>query len=232
MGSSNNLGYILLVEDEENLQEALKLNLELEGYEVTGAGDGAEALKKINQEYFDLIILDVMLPEIDGIDVTENIRLQNNDVPILMVSAKSSTADKVLGLKKGADDYITKPFSIEELQLKIEIFLKRSKVYKSEKTESIFNIGLYNFDFNNLSLVSPQKSRTLTQKEADVLRYFIINKNTVIKRSAILENIWGEDDYFLGRSLDVFISRLRKYLSEDTSITLENIHGVGFRLKV
>ena len=120
MGISNNLGYILLVEDEENLQEALKLNLELEGYEVTGAGDGAEALKKINQEYFDLIILDVMLPEIDGIDVAENIRLQNNDVPILMVSARSSTADKVLGLKKGNDDYITKPFNLEELLLRVQ----------------------------------------------------------------------------------------------------------------
>src|SRR4030095_12456036 len=118
--SAENKPSILLVEDEENLQEALKLNLELEGYEVACVGDGLEALKKIEQEYFDLIILDVMLPEVDGISVAENIRLQNNDVPVLMLSAKSSSADRVLGLKKGADDYLTKPFNLEELLLRVQ----------------------------------------------------------------------------------------------------------------
>ena len=223
---------ILYVEDDPTLSFVTKDNLEMQGYSVIHCENGKIAMDVFDQSKFDLCILDVMMPEVDGFDVAAFMRKKNTEIPIIFLTAKSLKDDKLHGLRIGADDYITKPFSIEELQLKIEIFLKRSKVYKSEKTESIFNIGLYNFDFNNLSLVSPQKSRTLTQKEADVLRYFIINKNTVIKRSAILENIWGEDDYFLGRSLDVFISRLRKYLSEDTSITLENIHGVGFRLKV
>ena len=223
---------VLLVEDDPNLGMLLQEYLKHKNFEVELKRDGVEGLFAFRKNSYDIVLLDVMMPKKDGFTVAEEIRKEDKDIPIIFLTAKSLKEDKIKGLTLGADDYITKPFSIEELQLKIEIFLKRSKVYKSEKTESIFNIGLYNFDFNNLSLVSPQKSRTLTQKEADVLRYFIINKNTVIKRSAILENIWGEDDYFLGRSLDVFISRLRKYLSEDTSITLENIHGVGFRLKV
>jgi DNA-binding response OmpR family regulator len=222
---------ILYVEDDPTLSFVTKDNLEMHGYHVTHCENGKIAIETYDKGEFDLCILDVMMPEVDGFQVANHIRRKNSEIPIIFLTAKSLKDDKLHGLRIGADDYILKPFSIEELQLKIEIFLKRSKVYAKEKTESIFSIGAYSFDFLNLSLIIGNNVRTLTQKEADVLKYFILNKNLVIKRSAILESVWGEDDYFLGRSLDVFISRLRKYLSEDPTIVLENIHGVGFRLK-
>lgn len=222
---------ILYVEDDPTLSFVTKDNLEMHGYHVTHCENGKIAIETYDKGEFDLCILDVMMPEVDGFQVANHIRRKNSEIPIIFLTAKSLKDDKLHGLRIGADDYILKPFSIEELQLKIEIFLKRSKVYAKEKTESIFSIGEYSFDFLNLSLMIGNNVRTLTQKEADVLKYFILNKNLVIKRSAILESVWGEDDYFLGRSLDVFISRLRKYLSEDPTIVLENIHGVGFRLK-
>ncbi len=223
---------ILYVEDDPTLSFVTKDNLEMQGYSVTHCENGRIAIETFEHTTFDLCILDVMLPEMDGFQVANFIRRKNSEIPIIFLTAKSLKEDKIHGLRLGADDYLTKPFSIEELQLKIEIFLKRSKVYTKDNTESIFKIGNYTFDFLNLSLVYQDKIRTLTQKEADVLRYFILHKNLVIKRSSILESVWGEDDYFLGRSLDVFISRLRKYLSDDPSILLENIHGIGFRLKV
>lgn len=222
---------ILYVEDDPTLSFVTKDNLEMHGYHVIHCENGKIAIETYDKGEFDLCILDVMMPEVDGFQVANHIRRKNSEIPIIFLTAKSLKDDKLHGLRIGADDYILKPFSIEELQLKIEIFLKRSKVYAKEKTESIFSIGAYSFDFLNLSLIIGNNVRTLTQKEADVLKYFILNKNLVIKRSAILESVWGEDDYFLGRSLDVFISRLRKYLSEDPTIVLENIHGVGFRLK-
>lgn len=223
---------ILYVEDDPTLSFVTKDNLEMQGFNVTHCENGKLAIEAFDMDQFDLCVLDVMLPEMDGFQVANFIRRKNAEIPIIFLTAKSLKEDKIHGLRLGADDYITKPFSIEELQLKIEIFLKRSKVYAKENTESIFSIGNYTFDFVNLSLAHDGKIRTLTQKEADVLRYFVLNKNQIIKRSAILESVWGEDDYFLGRSLDVFISRLRKYLSDDSSILLENIHGIGFRLKV
>ncbi|MEM6967598.1 MAG: response regulator transcription factor, partial [Bacteroidota bacterium] len=157
------------------------------------------------------------------------IRKRNKQVPILFLTAKSLKEDRLHGLRLGADDYITKPFSIEELILKIEIFLKRSQIVTKE-TEHNFVIGKFEFDYKNLSLKNGATHRQLTQKEADLLKFFVENKNEVLKRSQILESLWGEDDYFLGRSLDVFISRLRKYLKQDESLKIENIHGVGFRL--
>jgi DNA-binding response OmpR family regulator len=222
---------IFYVEDDPTLSFVTRDNLEMQGYDVQHCDNGKDAISVFDQEAFDLCILDVMLPEMDGFQVAEYIRRKNSEIPIIFLTAKSLKEDKLFGLRIGADDYLTKPFSIEELQLKIEIFLKRSKINVAQKTETIFSIGKYSFDFLNLALTHPNGSRTLTQKEADVLRYFLLHKNQVIKRSAILESIWGEDDYFLGRSLDVFISRLRKYLSDDPTILLENIHGVGFKLK-
>lgn len=223
---------ILYVEDDPTLSFVTKDNLEMNGYDVTHCENGKIALDRFQNEKFDICIFDVMLPEMDGFELASIIRRMNSEIPIIFLTAKSLKEDKLIGLRLGADDYLTKPFSIEELQLKIEIFLKRSKVFLIEKTETIFQIGEYHFDFQNLSLIHNGTTKTLTQKEADVLRYFILHKNLVIKRSAILESVWGEDDYFLGRSLDVFISRLRKYLANDPHIALENIHGVGFRLKI
>ncbi len=222
--------HLLYVEDDESLSFVTRDNLELQGYQITHCDNGATALEIIKNNTFDLCILDVMLPEIDGFTIAEEIRKNNNEVPIIFLTAKSLKEDKIHGLKLGGDDYITKPFSIEELILKIEVFLKRSKINIPQELAS-YDVGMFNLDYPNLALNQNGTSKSLTQKEADLLKYLIENKNAVIKRSAILKSIWGEDDYFLGRSLDVFISRLRKYLKADETVKIENIHGVGFRLK-
>lgn len=223
---------LFYVEDDESLGFVTMDNLELQGYNVTHCADGREALEKVRNNSFDLCILDVMLPEVDGFTIAEEIRKYDTEVPIIFLSAKSLKEDKIHGLKIGADDYMTKPFSIEELILKIEIFLKRSKVSNRQEEPSSYRVGQYDFDYSNLRLgIEGNDPRSLTQREADLLRLFVQNKDEVMKRSFILESIWGEDDYFMGRSLDVFISRLRKYLKEDPLLKIENIHGVGFRIK-
>lgn len=222
---------LLYVEDDESLSFVTRDNLELQGYEVTHCNNGKTAFEHFRKDKFELCILDVMLPEMDGFALAEEIRRYDKQIPIIFLTAKSLKEDKLYGLKLGADDYLTKPFSIEELILKIEIFLRRSQIAKPHPA-SHFGIGKYNFDHDNLTLYLGQEERTLTQKEADLLKLFAENKNLVLKRSDILIQLWGEDDYFLGRSLDVFISRLRKYLQKDESIRIENIHGVGFRMKV
>ena len=236
MGKSINQGYILLVEDEENLQEALKLNLELEGYEVTSAGDGAEALKRINEEYFDLIILDVMLPEIDGIGVAENVRLKNNDVPILMVSAKSSTADRVLGLKKGADDYITKPFNLEELLLRVQKLInKNKKLQEKETVEERYNFGNNIIDFKAQSAINFKgEVIALSKKEAMLLKLLIENKNDVVPREKILQAVWGYNVYPTTRTVDNFILNFRKYFELDSRNPryFHSIRGVGYKFTV
>ena len=220
--------HLLYVEDDASLSFVTRDNLELNGYQVTYCADGRQAVQVIQNRKFDLCILDVMLPEIDGFTVAKEIRKRDIQVPILFLTAKSLKEDKIFGLRLGADDYITKPFSIEELLLKIEIFLRRSK-FSTLASPAQFKIGRYEFDYQNLSLTIKGQTKRLTQKEAELLKFFIENKNQVVKRSVILEQLWGEDDYFLGRSLDVFISRLRKYLRQDEQLRIENIHGVGFR---
>ncbi|MFN7116839.1 MAG: response regulator transcription factor [Saprospiraceae bacterium] len=219
--------HLLYVEDDATLSFVTQDNLELQGYQVTHCVDGPSALEVIQNQSFDLCILDVMLPGIDGFTLAQEIRKLNPHVPILFLTAKSLKEDRIYGLKLGADDYITKPFSIEELILKIEVFLRRSQVVQTPPAIN-FKIGKYNFDYANLTLSNNGHTKRLTQKEADLLSFLMKHKNQVIKRSNILETLWGEDDYFLGRSLDVFISRLRKYLSEDERLRIENIHGVGF----
>jgi two-component system alkaline phosphatase synthesis response regulator PhoP len=191
--SSNTNGSILLVEDEENLQDALKLNLELEGYEVTTASDGISALKAIEGEYFDLVLLDVMLPELDGISVAETIRLQNNDVPILMVSARNTTADRVLGLKKGADDYITKPFNLEELLLRVQKMIeKNKKLQEKGSLPAVFSFGKNVVDFKAQEATNFKGEKfTLSKKETMLLRLLIENKNEVVTRAKILQSVWG-----------------------------------------
>ena len=223
--------HLLYVEDDETLGFVTRDNLELQSYDITHCLDGEEALATFKKGTFDLCILDVMLPKMDGFELAREIRKLDSEIPIIFLTAKSLKEDKIQGLKLGGDDYITKPFSIEELILKIEVFLKRSK-FSSPITNKKIEIGKYLFDYNNLSLAFGDEVKSLTQREADLLLFLTKKTNHVVKRGVILEAIWGEDDYFLGRSLDVFISRLRKYLKKDEHIKLENIHGVGFRLKI
>jgi len=224
---------ILLVEDDEALRFIVKDNLEENNYEVSAAENGEIALQLFNQSTFDIIILDVMLPKIDGFQVAERIRTADQQIPIIFLTARSMTEDKIKGLTIGGDDYIPKPFSMEELLLKIKIFLRRSFAQPDEdSTLSTIKIGNFIFNPEELSLSMDGEVRTLTLKEAELLRFFTAHQNRVLSRNEILEKVWGSDDYFLGRSLDVFISRLRKYLKDDTTIKITNLHGVGFRFSI
>jgi two-component system alkaline phosphatase synthesis response regulator PhoP len=224
---------ILLVEDEENLQEALKLNLELENYEVTGVCDGAEALKAVQQEHFDLMILDVMLPEIDGISVCENIRLQNNDIPILMLSAKNSSADRVLGLKKGADDYLTKPFNLEELLLRVSKLVEKShRLAKRQPLTQLYKFGKNQVDFKASECITKDGEKiTLTKKEMMLLKLLIENKNEVVTREKILQAVWGYNVYPTTRTIDNFVLNFRKYFEEDSRNPkyFHSVRGVGYK---
>jgi len=224
--------HLLYVEDDESLGFVTKDNLEMQGYDISHCTDGKSALEAAKSGKFDLCILDIMLPEMDGFAVAEEIRRFNADIPIIFLSAKSLKEDKIKGLRLGADDYITKPFSIEELILKVEVFLRRRSVSNGTATANLYHFGNYEFDHKNLGLSYNGETETLTQREADLLKYFLDHPNQVVKRSEILEKLWGEDDYFMGRSLDVFISRLRKYLRHDEKLKVENIHGVGFRFNM
>lgn len=224
---------ILLVEDEENLQEALKLNLELEDYEVTVADDGLAALEAVQKEHFDLMILDVMLPELDGISVCENIRLQNNDIPILILSAKNSSADRVLGLKKGADDYLTKPFNLEELLLRVEKLVQKGKQLKDRQpVEQSYQFGKNKVDFKSLECITKDGSKiTLTKKEIMLLKLLIENKNEVVTREKILQSVWGYNVYPTTRTIDNFILNFRKYFEEDSRNPkyFHSIRGIGYK---
>ena len=220
---------IFYVEDDQTLSFLTKDSLELNGFEVSHFENGEDVLKHFNTMNFDLCLLDVMLPKLDGFGLAEKIRGYDQEIPIIFLTAKSLKEDKIQGLTIGADDYITKPFSIEELLLKIDVFLKRKYITNAIETNT-YTIGNYNFDYKNLELTGPNFHKTLTQKEADLLKLLWTNKNQVLKRGEILIKVWGEDDYFLGRSMDVFISRLRKYLENDDRIKIENVHGVGFKM--
>ncbi|TAE00351.1 MAG: DNA-binding response regulator [Bacteroidetes bacterium] len=224
---------ILLVEDDVNLGFVTQDNLEMHGYEIVLCQDGMSALQTFQKQTFDLCIFDVMLPKLDGFGLAEKIRAGNQQIPIIFLTAKSLKEDKIHGLKIGGDDYLTKPFSMEELTLKIDIFLKRSKIYfVAENKQNNFSIGEYELDFLQLKLSHSESEQKLTLREAELLRFLAQNIDHVIKREDILIKIWGNDDYFLGRSLDVFISRLRKYLKQDSRIQIENVHSVGFKLSL
>ena len=224
---------ILLVEDEENLQEALKLNLEMEGYEVTGSYDGVDALKKVQQEHFDLIILDVMLPEMDGITVCETIRLSNTEIPILILSARNSSSDRVLGLKKGADDYLTKPFNLEELLLRVNKLIKKSEQLSlKQPLPNIYEFGKNKIDFKALEC-STKTGQTimLTKKEIMLLKLLIENKNEVVTREKILQAVWGYNVYPTTRTIDNFILNFRKYFEADSRNPLyfRSVRGIGYK---
>lgn len=222
---------IFYVEDDETLGFVTKDNLELSGFAVEHFTDGKQAIDNFDVTKYDLCLLDVMLPNVDGFEIAKRIRKISLQIPIIFLTAKSMKEDRIEGLLLGGDDYITKPFSIEELILKVNVFLRRKEIVGGiEKTE--FEIGDYVLDYKNLKLIRDEEVKSLTLKEAELLKFLATNKNEVIKRSDILVAVWGKDDYFLGRSLDVFISRLRKYLKKDPKIEISNRHGVGFVFKV
>jgi two-component system, OmpR family, alkaline phosphatase synthesis response regulator PhoP len=224
---------ILLAEDEENLHEALKMNLEMEGYQVTSAYDGLEALKAVENEYFDLIIMDIMLPEIDGINVTQNIRITNNEVPILILSAKNTSEDKVLGLKKGADDYLTKPFNLEELLLRVQKLINKNKRLQDKSSiGDTYTFGGHSINFRAQEAVTAKGERIeLSKKESMLLRLLIENKNEVVPREKILQSVWGYNVYPTTRTIDNFILSFRKYFEEDSRNPrhFHSVRGVGYK---
>ncbi|AEW02849.1 DNA-binding response regulator [Niastella koreensis] len=224
---------ILLVEDEENLHEALKLNLELEQYEITSAYTGSEALQKIQSEYFDLIILDVMLPDVDGINITETVRVQNNHVPILILSAKNTSSDRVLGLKKGADDYLTKPFNLEELLLRVQKLIDKNKKMQDKDTVGdTYQFGGHTIDFNAQEALTKEGQRIqLSKKEAMLLKLLFENKNDVVPREKILQTVWGYNVYPTTRTIDNFILNFRKYFESDSRNPryFHSVRGVGYK---
>jgi DNA-binding response OmpR family regulator len=221
---------ILYAEDDETIAFLTKDNLD-QYYDVTHCSNGEMALESFKKEHFDVCVFDIMMPKKDGFELAESIRKVNSDVPIIFLSAKTLKEDRIKGLRLGADDYLVKPFSMEELLLKIEIFLKRSQ--KNITTDKlIYSVGKYQFDTKNYLVFTETEKISLTQREAELLKLFLDNKNTVLKREEILKILWGNDDYFMGRSLDVFISRLRKILADEKGIVIENLHGIGFKFTV
>jgi len=224
---------ILLVEDDINLGFVISDHLKRDGYHVTLCMDGAEAFRRFNEEFpFHLCIFDVMMPKMDGFTLSREVRKINKDIPILFLTAKSMTEDKIEGFKAGGDDYLTKPFSVEELQLHVIALLKRVNIHVETKEEKHVQIGHYHFDLENNSLTIHETTKTLTKKETQILKLLTRFTNQVVSREMILNAVWGQDDYFVGRSLDVFITKLRKYLKDDPNVLIENIHGIGFKLTV
>ena len=221
---------IFYVEDDETLGFLTADSLENQ-YEVARFTNGKTAFEAFCKNTYDLCILDVMLPDMDGFEIATEIRKRNQEIPILFLSAKTMKEDRIKGLKLGADDYLVKPYSMEELLLKIEIFLNRS-VKTSNSNAIVYKIGAFEFDPNNYCVTKDSQTTNLTDREAALLKLFLDNKNTVLKREKILLELWGTDDYFMGRSLDVFISRLRKIFKEEPNIRIENIPRVGFKLVV
>ncbi len=223
---------ILLAEDDISLGFMISDQLKSDGYQVTLCSDGAEAYRRFNEDKFHICIFDVMMPKKDGFTLAKDIRKLDSEIPILFLTAKSMTEDKVLGFKSGGDDYLTKPFSIEELQVRLTSLLKRVNIQMELPEEKILQIGTYSFDPENFVLKHFNFEKALTKKEAQILKILYKFKNQVVERDVVLNAVWGQDDYFVGRSLDVFITKLRKYLSEDEAIQITNIHGIGFKLSI
>ena len=220
---------ILLAEDDANLGFVIRDNLEGHGFSVTLCKDGMQALESFEGGNFQICILDVMMPKMDGFALAERIRNKDSHIPILFLTARTMKEDRLKGFLLGGDDYITKPFSIEELIMRIQVFVRRSQV-EVQGQGKVVSIGKYSFDHENLLLVIDDQHKQLTQMEADILKYLSEHKGAIVRRNEILESIWGDDDYFSGRSLDVFISRLRKYLNADEQIKITNHHGVGIKM--
>lgn len=222
---------ILLVEDDANLGFVISDQLKSEGYQVVLCTNGMDGHMRFSEDEFHLCIFDVMMPKKDGFTLAREIRTMNQEIPILFLTAKAMTEDKLAGFHAGGDDYLTKPFSFDELSVRVKALLKRVHIL-DEPEQKVVQIGSYTFDTENFTLKHPEFEKTLTKKEAMVLKILCKFKNAVVPRENILTAVWGQDDYFSGRSMDVFITKLRKYFSMDTKISISNIHGIGFKLEV
>lgn len=228
----NTTSKILLLEDDPNLGFVLQEFLEHKSYNVKHCPDGEAGLKTFNSDVFDLCIVDVMMPKMDGFTFAKHVRKSDTKTPIIFLTAKSLKEDKLEGFKVGGDDYITKPFSMEELEVRIEAILRRTKGVKTEETKNYFTIGKYEFDYLSQLLKLGDEIQGLTTKEAELLKLFALNINQLVEREIALKLIWGNDSYFTGRSMDVFITKLRKYLKDDSNIDITNVHGTGYRLVI
>ena len=222
---------ILLVEDDANLGYILKEYLNVYDFEVFWAKDGVEGLEEFKKRKYDLCILDVMMPKMDGFSLAEKIKSFNPEVSLIFLTAKALKIDKLKGFKLGADDYIVKPVDEEELIARIHAIIKRSGHTGGDQQPSLFQIGDYEFDYPNQALVYHGKKQLITTKEADILRLLCVNKGNLLDRQTTLRELWGENDYFNRRSMDVSISKLRKYLSQDPKVKITNVHGKGFVLE-
>jgi two-component system OmpR family response regulator len=226
-----NQARILLAEDDRNLGNILKNFLDVKGFATTLCINGQEAVEAFNKKEFDFCILDVMMPVRDGFSVAKEIRSSNPKIPIMFLTAKSLQEDKMKGFEAGADDYLTKPFNMDELLMRLQAILRRTEdTGRNAENENAFQIGKYTFDFNRQVLTIKGKEKKLTSKEAGLLRLLCTNANEVLERSTALNKIWSDDSYFNARSMDVYIVKLRKYLKEDPSVELINVHGIGFKL--
>lgn len=223
---------ILLVEDDTSLGFIISDQLKANGYEVTLCSDGLEGFKRFNEDKYHMCILDVMMPKKDGFTLAKDIRKMDKEIPILFLTAKSMTEDKVEGFNAGGDDYLTKPFSTDELAVRVKALLRRVNIGGEEEASGEEQIGKYVFDKTNFILKAEGFEKKLTKKEAQILKMLCKFKNQVLPREIVLNGVWGQDDYFVGRSLDVFITKLRKYLSQDENVEIENVHGIGFKLVV
>ncbi len=219
---------ILLAEDDTDLGNILSQYLSMQGFEVTLARDGEAAWESFQDKPADICVLDVMMPKMDGYEVAIKIKNKKPEVPFLFLTAKSLKEDRIKGLKIGADDYICKPFDVDELVLRINNILRRTSVAIEENTQ----IGQYEFSFEELALTGTDDSHKLTMKEGMLLRYFLEHQNKLVKREDILVELWGENDYFLGRSMDVFVSRLRKYLQKEKSVAIDTVRGTGYIFRI
>ncbi|MCI9844377.1 response regulator transcription factor [Flavobacterium pectinovorum] len=224
--------HILLVEDDFDYASVLKQYLEFSGFKVSWKKNGKEALESLPVTKPDICILDVMMPQMDGFTLAEKIVDQFPETPFVFLTAKSLQQDKIKGLKLGADDYIVKPFEVEELILRIGNILKRSQKIEEKVLEQNFTIGSYIFDYENYLLKHETITHRITEKEAQLIVFLHANRNKLIKREEILREIWGNEDFFSGRSMDVFISRLRKYFKEDSTISISSVRGLGFEFKI
>jgi DNA-binding response OmpR family regulator len=226
---------ILLVEDDPNLSLVLQDYLEMLNYDITLCSNGKEGLQHFRSGTFNLCILDIMMPVMDGFTLAEEIKKINESTPIVFLTAKSLKEDRIRGFRLGCDDYIMKPFSTEELSLRIQVILKRCMAQSNnmaKEEEPFYQIGNYTFDHKNMILRLDDKDRILTRKENALLKLLYENRNQLLTREVALKSVWGNDDYFIGRSMDVFIAKLRKYLKDDPSIYITNVHGTGFKLEI
>ena len=229
----DNVPTVLLVEDDPQLGPMLKDSLELKNYRVDLESLGERALQLFQAEKYDVLLLDVVLPGMNGLDLAKEIRKSDYTTPILFMSAKDSDSDMIHAFCSGGDDYIIKPFSVSELAIRMYALLRRAKpASNGDDLPETLKFGIFTFDYPNRMLCSDKNQVNLTKKEADVLRMLAANVNNVVKREKVLTDVWGENDYFMGRSMDVYIARLRKKLSEDRNVSIVNVHRTGFKLEV